>query len=988
MAEDRTAPNGEAGAPAPPEQGNSQWAPILQDLGRRLLPVVVSTGSLLTFVAFAGSVIVWTRLNAVEVAPDQAITAFPRGELVSIGASLLLLYGFFGALAVLGAFLIDRGGRPTPGMAVGLLALVAVEGLGAIFLASGSPLEEAAAAAVLFVFPVAFALWVTRLGRFSQLKDELHVRAMEMRGPLPLETGLRPQHSRPASEQTRTGRTLSIALAALILAMIAIQVDASDGALLGLVGGLGVLYLLAVFKCLREDARLASSGRKADRESEEQETAELAEREEAWAKRWARSSDPNELRAWQEGEGRAIQDVRLARRRPYRLYLNRPGMALVAVALIAAAALPAWRLEEPWLGGALAAAGFIAMWLWRMAIFTRDKVMWFGLAVFLSVPLFGTFMAMARNLDDPQIQPVALIRSTDRPDEAIHGLYVTEAKERVYFASAATEGCTGSLRENSGRLLWVPRDEVVAMSIGPLQSVGDAAKSSLEMAFALTPAVETPAGDSVSLTPGEARSEEGDLGEEAPLTVQRLENVGPAVRPTFGRGLGLESENARPEDVVTLTMSTPIEDGFGTHRDGRSLRVGGTPAKIAINPVRDGERAEFVATEAGPPLLLDKGLGVYVETEGGEFVRDGDAPGDEGEDRFVKLVEDTRVASTGHSDEDGRLYLPIEEEDGADTVTDTTVELRDGTTAVLAPTLHRQAWNKDEIKFKVPEKAGTGAVTVDCEQLAGEPLLRVERPPEARISARMLNSGELYVDGRRSSDDGAVRALRWKASGRSHLRNAVQAGPGRKGTAAGAIPLPRRLGVHRVQLIVEDDQGEIDRATLILARLPDPHIVLATTEGDASASGDATHSKPLEPIALKRVRRSLLAALGEEVPTKAIVDAHAVDETGGKLAEKSVKAAIAAQERLLTADAATSAGLRGEGIGTRIRAFGENCVGATAGTSGERFVDLYVMVEGVRLGMPQACAPRRVVHRPWAEAGQDANAPGDKPVPTGRRSTS
>ncbi len=96
--------------------------------------------------------------------------------------------------------------------------------------------------------------------------------------------------------------------------------------------------------------------------------------------------------------------------------------------------------------------------------------------MFISVPLFGTVMLMASNADEPQVQPMALIRSTDGPEEAIQGLYVTEGDERVYFANVATEGCENEVTPNSGRLLWVPKKEVVAMAIGPLQGVKRPAK--------------------------------------------------------------------------------------------------------------------------------------------------------------------------------------------------------------------------------------------------------------------------------------------------------------------------------------------------------------------------------------------------------------------------------------------------------------------------------------------------------------------------------
>ena len=97
--------------------------------------------------------------------------------------------------------------------------------------------------------------------------------------------------------------------------------------------------------------------------------------------------------------------------------------------------------------------------------------------MFLSVPLFGALSLMARNVGYPEAQPLALIRKTDGPDESIQSLYVTEASDRVYFANVATEGCGREVKRHSGRPLWVPSDEEVAMSVGPLQSIKEASTS-------------------------------------------------------------------------------------------------------------------------------------------------------------------------------------------------------------------------------------------------------------------------------------------------------------------------------------------------------------------------------------------------------------------------------------------------------------------------------------------------------------------------------
>ncbi len=347
--------------------------------------------------------------------------------------------------------------------------------------------------------------------------------------------------------------------------------------------------------------------------------------------------------------------------------------------------------------------------------------MWFGLAVFLSVPLFGTLTAMARNLDDPQAQPVALIRNTDGPDEAIQGLYVTETDDRVYFATLATEGCGDKIVGHSGRLLWVPRSEVVAMSIGPLEDVADARTTALEMAYALTPAVETPAGDHVSLTTGEERAEAAKQPKakaEGTGTDQRLENVGVAVRPNFGLGLRLVPEDASAGDVVTLRMSKPNREveGFGKTREGRTLRLGGVPVPILREKVRFAKESEFVKTEEGKILPLDKS-GLYVRGS------DGLVPIDQGPDnpraRFVRLAVNSGVKGPAVDGPHPGVYLEVDGEDQTRLAEDQEVSYANGDSALIEPRLLRQAWHEDHIKFRVPDNASSGVVTVECEQAGG-----------------------------------------------------------------------------------------------------------------------------------------------------------------------------------------------------------------------------------------------------------------------------
>jgi hypothetical protein len=491
---------------------------------------------------------------------------------------------------------------------------------------------------------------------------------------------------------------------------------------------------------------------------------------------------------------------------------ERKGQVLIALLLAFGAIVPSVLLKSGWLPVSLiAAVGLIAA-VWRVAVMTKT-FMWFGVAVFISVPLFGTITTVARNVANPQVQPVALIREEDGPDESIQGIYVTETDDRVYFATVATEGCTEDLVANSGRLLWVPKEDVIAISIGPQQSVDDAARTALEMSYALTPAVETPAGDHVSLTPAEKRDE---VKEPTGPQKRRLEDVGPAVQPNFGRGLRLRPENAAPGEEVTLTMAAPnLNDdvrGFGASRNGRTVRVGGVPVDIVKETAHHPEEAEYVETVNGRSLTLAKDT-LFVE-ENGIHV-EADHPDPDKELVFVELTDEFAIEANDHRAR-GDNFLPIETtENGSPALTTPDkkaqrVILENGLNEALKPRLLRQSWHESQIKFRVPDHATTGAITVECEQLAGQPLLRVDRPPRASISVRIEpGSRRVVFDSELSTPKKQIVARQWSIEG-------VDRG---KSTRISVI-LPPRTQSYSVKLKVMDAEGQVGAAELRLLRLP------------------------------------------------------------------------------------------------------------------------------------------------------------------------
>ncbi|HEY3190227.1 MAG TPA: hypothetical protein VGJ70_22240, partial [Solirubrobacteraceae bacterium] len=85
--------------------------------------------------------------------------------------------------------------------------------------------------------------------------------------------------------------------------------------------------------------------------------------------------------------------------------------------------------------------------------------------------VFGATFYFLRGLEDPQAQGVALLRTNDALP--VCGIYVAETKDRLWYARLDLKGSSDirRLRNDSGRLLWAPRDRLVAAEIGPLESV-------------------------------------------------------------------------------------------------------------------------------------------------------------------------------------------------------------------------------------------------------------------------------------------------------------------------------------------------------------------------------------------------------------------------------------------------------------------------------------------------------------------------------------
>ncbi|HEX6782645.1 MAG TPA: hypothetical protein VF125_11530 [Solirubrobacterales bacterium] len=864
------------------------WLELLQRIGSAIAPAILTAGGFVGFLAFAGSVIVWTRYQAAEVPPDQVVAAYPQGELVAVASALLLVFGFAAVLAVLILFLVNPEGEASIAVSRALLGLLAFEGAAAFLLLDRPWDEDKVLALELFMLPIFVALWATFLFERESLGEESKKDRKATTWVEDTVPDFVPDYLLRSAFVSRTILFVFVVVLVsmgLLLVSLVLPVSLSFEWV-----AIRALALVCVAPTLWLMGKLAVR-------------------------------TPPKTRSLDRGE----------------IPFERKGQVLIGLLLAFGAVIPSLLLGSGWLTVSLiAAVGLIAA-VWRVAVLA-ETFMWFGVAVFISVPLFGTITTVARNVADPQVQPVALIREEDGPDESIQGIYVTETEDRVYFATVATEGCTEDLVPNSGRLLWVPREDVVAISIGPPQSVEDAARTALEMSYALTPAVETPAGDHVSLTPAEKRDEKQEAS-DGPQQ-RRLEDVGPAVQPNFGRGLRLIPENASPGDPVILRMAAPNMNtevkGFGATRRGRTLRLGGVPVDILKESVEDPAQAEFVQTVDGRDLSLDKKK-VYAREDGGYVQVEN--PDLEEEEVFVRLTDDL-VSEVNDHGPFGDNFLPIElTEEGLPVLATTAdgaapeVVLEDGMAQSLDTPLLRQGWHETYIKFRIPKHAQTGAVTVECEQLAGQPLLRIARPPRANISVRIEPESQRVVfDSSHSTDNSEIVSRRWFIEG-------VDRGKDTRISES----LPARSRSYLVRLKVTDAEGQSGSAELRLLRLSGRLVPLGESgprknQVIEKASVDLQQALEAAPAASVEVAMRPGDLADQPNPEETIDQA------------KEVQRALLGPPRRGNSDRPTP---RPKDIVVKTFAFGNSCSAEAESATGR--LDVLILGEGVRVVPPDRC---------------------------------
>jgi len=92
----------------------------------------------------------------------------------------------------------------------------------------------------------------------------------------------------------------------------------------------------------------------------------------------------------------------------------------------------------------------------------------FAVAIFVSVLLFGTATTLWRTYHTPKVQPAAILRSGR--DQGLTGYFVAQTSDRVYMVRILGERKNSKFQHSFPRFVVVPRGNIVAMEVGPLET--------------------------------------------------------------------------------------------------------------------------------------------------------------------------------------------------------------------------------------------------------------------------------------------------------------------------------------------------------------------------------------------------------------------------------------------------------------------------------------------------------------------------------------
>jgi hypothetical protein len=433
----------------------------LGELAWQALPAIAGAIGVVGFVTLVGGAIQWVRFWSAGLPADQAVRVMPEAELVTMGAASLILFTVAGLLAVLLLYVLDSDGNASLRTLGGLFVLAVLELLVALLVVD-LPTWEWLAFAAGFLLAGAVAYWA-----LSNVPASLEERDACARA----DGTLREAWRRFRDAQDRYDD---------IWDQVRPTPNGDDN------GGDGAAVpSSSVDQGLLAALRQATVGvRRARRDWERA------------LERWLRTAPQKEKNHREkvvrelggpaaDGGERAKPDTdrppseeavetALAAHGPHLLPRATPAAGVVLVVIATVGLLAVFgNDEERLLAGVILVVALLTAANFGLARATR-RFAWYGVGALLSLMMFGAALNIGRTLLDPEVQPLALVRTSDATP--LCGVYVTETDDRVYMGRVVQDEGDGEVGSDAGagRMFWIPSDQIDVVSVGPLQTIDDA----------------------------------------------------------------------------------------------------------------------------------------------------------------------------------------------------------------------------------------------------------------------------------------------------------------------------------------------------------------------------------------------------------------------------------------------------------------------------------------------------------------------------------
>jgi hypothetical protein len=472
----------------------------LSELAWQALPAIGSAIGFAGFVAVIGAAIEWIRFDAARLPATQAVLAVPRQELVIVGALALAVFVFGGLLAVILVYLIDRNGDATRRTVRAIVWVGVLEMLAALFyIDAGAWWNYAVLIAGLLVLGlVAGDLGAEAMSDFRARSalERAATKVIEARDALTA-ARLQEQTAREIAERFPKPKTLRAREQADLAVVAAVRewqrsvrewAAAVKRILIGLPAEATEQIEAARKEVVGYGDRppdgdvLASELGKAEDDTRHvflaigarlrQQISGALEAISAFGLKLANVLQADRRRAAERTRQDGSREGEESAAKPPPSGLLLAVVALGVLLLLAALAGLVYVLTTDLFSWLAVVLGVVVL-LTTVNVFVAratEKFAWYGIAVFFSVLAFGAAVTIAKDLDRPSAQPIALVRKSDAV--GICGVFITQTSDRVYVGRSALIDSETKKLIRPGLIFWVPTSDVDLIDVGQFERIG------------------------------------------------------------------------------------------------------------------------------------------------------------------------------------------------------------------------------------------------------------------------------------------------------------------------------------------------------------------------------------------------------------------------------------------------------------------------------------------------------------------------------------